>query len=395
MARGKVSPADAKAMAGKQVPQVSKVSKAKSSSQTSGGKAQTMDELLAKTGYQIHGFSQGQKVTGKVLEIGPKVLVLDIGAKSEGLVAEREFDLARHFILGLKVGDTVEAQVVVPEQKGQMLLSLRDTAENYAWKRLEELLAKGGEVEVKCEGLLKGGLGVGAFSLKGFIPTSHLGTALAKNPALAVGKTFKVKVIELDRVKNRIIFSERAVSEKDAILAQEKALEGIKAGERFRGRVVGLVSFGAFVQVEKDGVPLDGLVHLSELSWQKVSSPSEVVKVGDEVDVVVVGKDNLKTQERGRLALSIKQAQEDPWAKVEEKYRQDARVQGTVRRLGDFGAIVELEPGVEGLVHLSKIPAGISLKEGAGVECFIEKVEKKNRKISLGLVLKEKPVGYK
>lgn len=382
-------------MAGKKkvskVPQVSKVSKAKSPVARASKPASTMDELLARTGYQLRGFSQGQKVKGRVLEIGPKSLVLDIGAKSEGLVVEREFDLARHFILGLRVGDTVEAQVSVPEQRGQVLLSLRNTAEDYAWKALEDALVGGREVEAKCDGLARGGMDVTVFGLKAFVPTSHLGTALIKNPSLAIGRTLVTKVIEVDREKNRIVLSERAVSEKDAMLAQERALRKIKEGERLQGKVVGIVDFGAFVQIEKDGALLDGLVHLSELSWQKVTQPSEVVKVGDEVEVVVIGKGS----GQGRLAFSIKQAQEDPWRKVQEKYKQDARVGGTVRKLGDFGAIVELEPGVEGLVHLSKIPTGISLKDGARVECFIEKVDKKNRKISLGLVLKVKPVGYK
>lgn len=373
-------------MAGKK-----KVSKAKSPVARASKPAVTMDELLSRTGYQLRGFSQGQKVTGKILEIGPKSLILDIGAKSEGLVADREFDLARHFIAGLNIGDIVEARVYVAEQKGQVLLSLRDTAENYAWKELAESLADGREVKVKCDALARGGIDVTVFGLKAFIPTSHLGSALAKNPALVTGRTFAAKVIELDREKNRIILSERQVSEKEAILAQETALKKLKEGEKFQGKVVGIVNFGAFVQVEKDGALLDGLVHLSELSWQKVVQPSEVVKVGDEVEVVVIGKG----AKEGRLAFSIKQAQGDPWGKVQEKYKQDLRVRGTVRKLGDFGAIVELEPGVEGLVHLSKIPAGISLKVGAEADCFVEKVDKKNRKISLGLVLKEKPVGYK
>lgn len=377
-----------------EVEKVEKVAQDKSSSKARGTRGiptQTMDELLSKTGYQIRGFSQGQKVKGKVLEIAPKILILDIGAKSEGLVVEREFDLARHFISGLRVGDTVEAQVSVPEQRGQVLLSLRNTAEDYAWKALEDALVGGREVEAKCDSPTKGGIGVTVFGLKAFVPTSHLGTALVKNPSLAIGRTLVTKAIEVDRKKNRIVLSERAVSEKDVMLAQERALRKIKEGERLRGKVVGIVDFGAFVQIEKDGALLDGLVHLSELSWQKVAQPSEVVGVGDELEVVVIGKGS----GQGRLAFSIKQAQEDPWRKVQEKYKEDARVEGTVRRLGDFGAIVELEPGVEGLVRLSRIPAGISLKDGARVECFVEKVDKKNRKISLGLVLKAKPVGYK
>lgn len=356
--------------------------------------ARTMDELLSKTGYKIRSFARGERVLGKIIDIGPKSLILDIGAKSEGIIADREFEAARHLIKELNVGDEIEAQVLVPEQNGQVFLTLRETAEKHAWDILNKKLKEGEEVEARVEGLAKGGLAVSVFGLKGYIPGSHLGGRVSKNPGVLVGRNVKVKVLELDREKERVILSEKAVSEAELIAAQEKVLEKIKKGEVLPGKVVGIAGFGAFVQIDKEGVLVDGLVHLSELSWQKVSSPSEVVKAEEEVKVVVIGKE---TTGPGvpRLALSIKQAQEDPWEKVEEKYKKETRVSGNVVKLGDFGAIVEIEPGIEGLVHLSKIPAGISLKEGTPVECFVEKIDKKNRRISLGLVLKAKPVGYK
>lgn len=356
---------------------------------SSNAPAQTMEELLAKTGHQIHSFSRGEKVEGKVIEIGPKSLVLDIGAKSEGLIVDREFEAAKHLIKTLNPGDVVKAQVLVPEERGQILLSLRNTAEDYAWKLLEEAQKSSQEIEAKVESYSRGGLAVNVFGLNGFIPGSHFGSSLAKNPGSSVGRGLKVKVIELDKEKTRVVLSEKAVSESEALAAQEEVLKKIKNGEKFRGKVVGLAGFGAFVQIEKDKVPLDGLVHLSELSWQKVADPSEIVKVGDETEVTVIGK------EGGRLAFSIKKAQEDPWGDIQEKYKEDSRVHGTVSKVGDFGAIIELEPGIEGLLHISKVPADVSLKVGSQVECFVEKADKKARKISLGLALKAKPIGYK
>lgn len=387
-------------MAGKkkvsQVPQVSKVSKAKPLVVVTSKPAVSMDELLTKTGYQIKGFSRGDKVKGKVLDIGPKFIILDIGAKSEGVVTDREFEAVKHFVKNLALGDEIEVQILSPEEKGQIVLSIREAAEKYAWKILEDAVLASGEIDCRVESAAKGGLSVLVMGLNGYIPGSQLGSFLAKNPSSALDKTLKVKAIEVDREKNRIILSERAVSEAELLAVQEEIVKKIKEGEKFRGKVVGIVSFGAFVQIEKDKTALDGLVHLSELSWQKVFSPEEVVKAGDEVDVVVIGRDfSTGRGAGGRLSFSMKQAQEDPWKEIVKKYKEEDRVKGKVTKLGDFGAIIGLEPGVEGLVHLSKIPAGISLKEGSSVDCFIEKVDQKSRKISLGLALKAKPLGYK
>lgn len=375
-----------------------KVSKIKTSSasRVTFQSARTMDELLLRTGYQIKGFSRGDKVKGKVLDIGPKFIILDIGAKSEGVVTDREFEAVKHFVKNLSVGDEIEVQILSPEEKGQIVLSIREAAEKYAWKILEDAVLASKEIDCRVESVAKGGLSVLVMGLNGYIPGSQLGSFLTKNPSLSLDKTLKVKAIEVDREKNRIVLSEKAVSEAELLALQEEIVKKIKPGEKFRGKVVGIVSFGVFVQIEKDKVALDGLVHLSELSWQKVFSPEEVVKAGDEVDVVVIGRDSSTSRGAGgRLSFSMKQAQEDPWKEIVKKYKKEDRVKGKVTKLGDFGAIIELEPGVEGLVHLSKIPAGISLKEGSSVDCFIEKVDQKSRKISLGLALKAKPVGYK
>lgn len=349
-----------------------------------------MGQLLAKRGISRGGLKQGQKIEGTVVEVGPKLLVLDIGGKAEGLVLENEFEDAVDYIKSLKTGDKVAATVVTPENKsGQALLSLRDTAQDQAWEVLEESVRKNQEVSFRVLSLVKGGLSITTQGILGFVPSSQIGAELSKNLQNAVGKGLKGKVIELDRQKEKLVISEKAVSESEIIKKQQKILGQIKEGERFTGKVLSLVNFGAFVQIEKDGVLLDGLVHLSELSWQRVSDAGSVLAEGEEVEVVVIGK------EAGRLALSVKQAQKDPWVEVEEKYKPDIKVNGTVSRLGDVGAYVELEPGIEGLIRLTRIPSGIALVEGQKVECFIEDFDKKNRKVSLGLVLKSKPIGYK
>lgn len=353
-------------------------------------KVLTMEELLQKTGYKLRGLSSGQKVRGTVIQVTSKSLVLDIGAKSEGLVTEREFEAARDFIRTLSPGDSIQATVMVPEtETGQSLLSVRDAVFEAAQKELKKARKENGEVEVRVEAATKGGLNVSFMGLQGFIPSSHLGKNLSANLQKAVGRTAKAKVIEFVPEEDKLLFSEKAVSEAGLLRAQEGALKKIKEGEKYQGKVVGLTSFGAFVQINVNDTPLDGLVHLSELSWTKVDNPQEVVSEGDTVEVVVIGKGE------GRLALSMKQAEDDPWKGVAEKYKPDTEVTGKVTKLGDFGALVEIGPGIEGILHLSKIPAGIQVREGEKTECFIEEIDEKARRISLSLVLKAKPIGYK
>lgn len=349
-----------------------------------------MGQLLAGRQAKLQTLAPGQTVEGTVVKIGNKVLVLDVGAKSEGLVVDREFENASSFINTLKPGDKVAAMVVVPETvSGQPLLSVRISAEGAGWRKLEEALKKREEVEIRVEGLTRGGLSVSMDSIYGFVPTSQLGAQLAANPQTSVGKTLSVKVSEVNKKENRVVFSEKAVSEAELIAQQEEALQNIREGERFTGKIINLVNFGAFVQIIRDGIPLEGLVHLSEISWQKVSDPTKVLQEGQELEVVVLGR------ETGRLALSIKRTQEDPWEKQVEKLAQDQQVRGKVVKMGEVGAFIEVAAGVEGLLRFNKIPDGVSLKEGEETDVFIEEIDRKNKKISLRAVLKAKPVGYK
>ncbi len=349
-----------------------------------------MGELLERTGYQLHGLTIGQRLEGTVVEVSAKTLVLNIGAKSDGLVTGSEFEASSSFIKTLSIGDKIRVEVVTPEgELGQPSLSVRDAAADFAWSELKTSLEEGLPVEARLDAVVRGGLAVSIYGLSGFIPTSQQSSALTKSVASQVGKFIMAKAIEVDRAQGRIVLSEKEISEAGLLAEQKEALKKVKVGEKFTGRVSGIANFGVFVEVTKDGVKLNGLVHLSELSWQKVSDPTEVVSEGDKVEVLAIGK------EGARLALSIKRLQEDPWEGIVAKYSPDQVIPGNVTKLGDFGAFVELESGVEGIVRLGKIPPGVSLKEGQEVSCFIEEIDKKNRRISLSLVLKEKPVIYK
>lgn len=348
-----------------------------------------MGLLLAKQKLPVASLKTGQKVEGKVVSINSKSLVLDIGAKAEGVVAEREFDQAASFIKNLKVGDKVSATVLVPETySGQVILSVRASAEEKGWEVLEGLYKKHEPTEVYIEEALRGGIQVTACGVGTFIPASQLGTQLSKNIQSSQGKTFLAKIIDINKEEKRLILSEKAISDREIIEVQQRVAKTIKEGERFKGKVTGVVPFGAFVQIEKDGVLLEGLVHLSEISWERVADASSL-QVGQEVEVVVINNQS------DRLGLSIKKSKEDPWEKMLGDLSTDSKVKGKVTKVGDFGATIEIKPQVEGRIALNKIPDGVSLREGDLVDVFIEGIDKKRHSISLGLVLTSKPVGYK
>lgn len=352
----------------------------------------SMDDLLKQTKYQLRGWKRGDSVEGIVVEKTKGVLYLDIGGKSEGMVIDREMKAAKDFVKELEVGDKVEVIITQPENdKGQTLLSLKKAAGDYLWNQFEEKLKTGGVIRVVGREVNRGGLVVEAKGLQGFIPASQFGSQWANRIEELISRQIEVKPIEINREKNRLIFSEREVSEAALLQAQDGALKKIKVGDTFKGEITGAMPFGFFVKIKTNGVKLEGLVHISEISWQRVEEPKEFYKVGDKVKVKVLAKD--KTT--GKLNLSIKQLKSDPWEKIEKKYPADAKVKGKVVRLAPFGAFVDLEEGIEGLIHISKIPAEKSLKVGDKVDCYVESINQEGRRMSLGLVLKEKPVGYK
>jgi len=374
----------------------SSLSKRESSSLKTSKEPQTMEELLAQSSLPIKIFKVGDVVEGIVTEKTPKAIYLDIGGKTEGMVIDREMKAAADFIKQLKVGDKVLAVVTQPENdRGQTLLSLKKAALQKLWQEFEEKLKTGEIIKVRGLQVNKGGLLVEAKGLSGFIPASQFSSALAGKVEELIGKTLEVKVIEVEPTKNRLVFSEKAVSEASLLKEQAEALKKIKVGDILEAEITGVMPFGFFAKVnvgeKRKPVTLEGLVHISEISWEKVEDPAKFYRVGDRVKVKVLGVD----KKGGKLNLSIKQLFPDPWEGIEKKYPVDSKVKGTVVRLAPFGVFINLEPGIEGLIHISKIPAEKSFKVGEKVDCFVEFLDKENRRLSLGLVLKEKPVGYK
>ncbi|HUV46640.1 MAG TPA: S1 RNA-binding domain-containing protein [Candidatus Bathyarchaeia archaeon] len=353
---------------------------------------QTMEELFKATGYQPHGLKKGTQLEGTITDVSKRAVLVDIGAKTEGMVIGKSFEAAQDFIDQLKVGEKISVIVLSPENdKGQILLSLKQAASDYKWNHFEQYLKTGEAVEVRGLEVNRGGLIVRVLGVRGFVPASQLGRKYLGKPEELQNKLFKAKVIEVDREKNRLIFSEKQISEAEALAAKQEALKKVKIGQELSGKVSGIMPFGIFVQIEDKDLFLEGLVHISEISWERVEDLNRLFKVGQKIKVKVLEIDKVS----GRLNLSLKQLTEDPWQEIAKKYKPEKKVKAKVSRLVAFGAFVELEPGVEGLIHISKIPAEYNIKAGDKIDIYVETVDTAKRRMSLGLVLKEKPVGYK
>jgi len=350
----------------------------------------SMGELLKLSQFKVKGFSKGEKIKGKVLSKNPKSLILDIGGKSEGVVAENAFIEARDLIKALEIGDEVNATVLIPETKeGTVLLSLRHAANDAIWETLENHFKEKKEISVKGKSASKAGIMVEVEGLYGFIPASQIGKKYSDFEEL-VEKNFKAIIIDLNRRNNKIVLSEKEVSEASEIKLNKEALKKVKEGEIYDGKVITITNFGCFVKLDIDKkVDVEGLVHISEIAWEKVKKVTDVLKEGDKVKVKVIEVRD------GRLSLSIKHAQKDPWTDVSEKYSQEQKIKGKVTKVSDFGVFVQLEPGIEGLVHITKIPPATKFKVGDMVDCYIEEIDPKEKRISLGITLTSKPVGYK
>jgi len=353
--------------------------------------SQTMADLLSKKENKINILKKGDKVKAIITQISPKRVYFDIGAKTEGVIFGRELERVRDFIRTLRVGDQISPVVGNPEDsRGQILLNLYNQAQEVAWNFYEDKLKSEEVIEVTGRDQNAGGILVDApFSLAGFIPGSCLGVKWVDKEADLVGKKIKVKVIEVSRDKNRLVFSERAVSEEKEIAKELSILEEIKIGDVLGAKIHRVAPYGLFVKIKKDKVELEGLVHISEIAWEKVDDLTKRYHVGGEIQVKVLDKQN------DRLQLSVKQLSLDPWRDIVKKYPKDKELKGVVTKVTSYGWLVNLREGIEGLIHISKVPVGRKIKVGEKIDCFIDSVDPNNRRISLGLVLKKKPVEYK
>lgn len=354
----------------------------------------SMESLLAEEGLGLDFPRQGEIRKGIVASIGENEILVSIGTKSEGVIPARELEqIDAATRASFDVGQEIPVYVVNPEDpNGNVLLSYVRALEEQDWRLAETLLSSGEPHKSKIIGFNKGGLIVPLGHLRGFVPASQVsvlrridasGSTPEQRWGSMVGEPISVQVIEVDRERRRLILSERAALQETRETLKERLLEELSEGDVRSGRVTSLADFGAFVNIEG----ADGLVHLSEISWERIEHPKEVLKVGQEVKVKVIGVD----RERKRIGLSIRQLQEDPWLKKLQGIKEGQLVEGTITHLTKFGAFARLADDLEGLIHISELseqrvahPKEV-VHEGDRVTLRVIKIEPERRRIGLSL----------
>ncbi len=350
-----------------------------------------MAELMAKHTTSVKAFHRGDRVEGIITKLTSSQILVDIGGKSEAVVLEKEKKNLRQLLNTLKVGDKVTVGVLTPESDaGVPVVSLRYFMEDKTWDELDRAKKNQTPVEVTVKEITKGGIVVETKEgMSGFLPQSHVQFALQQQ--ITVGKTVSLQVLELERKDNRIIFSQKStISEAQMNEIAKKFTKGTK----IEAQIVNVTNFGLFATVPvdmKDVKEMDGLIHISEVSWDKVTDLSSMFLVGQKIEAVVIGVD----KDAGRLDLSIKQQTIDPFAAIAQKYPVDTKVKGTVIAVDDGNVTVDLGESVEAVIRKEKIPPTMSFKVGDSVNATVSEVDSRRRRLSLVPVLLEKPIGYR
>ncbi len=329
--------------------------------------------------------NEGQVVHGTVVRVDKDEVLVDIGYKSEGVIPTAELSIRRSVNPAdeVAVGEEIDALVLTKEDtEGRLILSKKRARFELAWKRIEAAAESGEPVNGKVIEVVKGGL-ILDLGVRGFLPASLVDIRRVQDLDEFLGQELRCKVIELNRSRNNVVLSRRAVLEDERKEMRQAILDRLNPGDVVEGQISNIVDFGAFVDL--DG--MDGLIHISELSWSHVNHPSEVLEIGQTVKVKVLDID----RERQRISLGLKQTQSDPWQQVLEQYKESDVVEGKVTKVVTFGAFVEILPGVEGLVHISELaqhhvenPREV-VSQGQDVKVLILEVDAERRRLSLSM----------
>ncbi|MGF7185017.1 4-hydroxy-3-methylbut-2-enyl diphosphate reductase [Desulfitispora alkaliphila] len=343
--------------------------------------AEKMNEMETN----LKELTRGDIITGKVVQVTENDVMVDVGGKSEGIIPKTEVSLKNvdDPSTEVAVGDEIQVYIIkVENEEGNPILSKKRADRKLAWDKVEQLFEEKSVVETEALSVVKGGILVD-LGIKGFLPASLVDRGYVDNLEQFVGQKLQVKIIEFDKENNKVVVSRKVLLDEEHEKAKEKTWEALEEGQVKKGTVQRITDFGAFVDL--GGV--DGLLHVSELSWGRVDHPKEVLSEGQELDVFVIKVD----QDKGKVSLGLKQLKDNPWNSVADKYKEGSVLTGKVMRLAPFGAFVELEPGVEGLVHISQISQehigtpDEALEVGQEVKVKVLGVDEKEQRISLSI----------
>ena len=326
---------------------------------------------------------EGEVLPGKIIKVGADYITVDIGFKSEGRISKNEF-LDENGEVSAEVGKTIDVFFEGTEDgEGLIVLSKEKADKLKIWEEIAEACDKGEVIEGRVLSRVKGGLCVD-IGVKAFLPGSQIDLTPVRDLENLMGKTFQFKIIKFNRTRGNIVLSRRVLLEKERESLREKTLQVLEEGGMMNGIVKNITDYGAFIDLGG----IDGLLHITDISWRRINHPSEMLKVGEEVEVRVLKYD----EEKGRVSLGMKQITDDPWAEADMKYPKNARVKGKVVSLTDYGAFIEIEEGVEGLIHVSEMswtkrvkhPSAV-MNIGDEVEAVVLEIDIENRRMSLGL----------
>ena len=337
----------------------------------------TMEEAMKQS---VMRFAAGEIVKGIIIEVRPKEVLVDIGYKSEGVITANEFE----DIKAVKVGDNIDVLIEKLEDKDGMVVLSKEKAEfKKNWDRILTICNEGGVVSGKVRAVVKGGLIVN-IGVEAFLPASQIDIMPPRNLNGFLGNTYDFKVVKINQERQNIVLSRRELIEQERNERRSKLLSEMTPGDIRKGTVKNITDFGAFIDLNG----LDGLLHITDMSWGRIGHPSEILKVGQEIDVVVLDIN----KEKERVSLGLKQKLQNPWESIEAKYQVGSKVKGRVVNLVPYGAFIELEPGVEGLVHVTELswtkriakPSDV-LKPDQEIEAVVLGINREEQKISLGV----------
>ncbi len=348
-----------------------------------------MAELMGKTQSTIVAPKKGDVLTGTITKLTSSEIIVDINAKTEAVVLEKDKDILRKILSSYKIGDKVQVQVLNPESDfGYPVVSMRRSIDNIVWEKLTSLQKSQEPVDVRIDQGTKGGFLVSTLDgISGFLPNSH--TSSIDNPQNLTGKKIKVVVLELNRNLHKIIFSQKQVV---GLADFQKLIKDIKTGQKIDSIVSNVTPFGVFLSIPLDNEKVvEGFVHISEVSWENVDNLANKFKIGDKIEGVVLGFD----KESRRINLSIKRLQKDPYEAKLQEFQVDRKLTGKVTKVSSSGILIDLGNTITGFIKKDKVPPNVKYKEGEEIEALVAGVDKKRHRVDLVPVLKAKPIGYR
>ena len=349
-----------------------------------------MEEFLNQEEASSKRIAHGDIIDGVVVRVDPDEVLVDVGSKSEGVISSRELGTRESGAPDLHSGDRIKVFVLQPENEdGNVVLSLRRARAESVWLKAQEQQASGEMMEAEVREQNKGGLIVNILGLRGFLPTSQVSRTYNANLQELVGQRIGVKILEVNRKRNRLIVSQKAAFDEDRARQRGELFEKLKVGDEIQGKVSGLTTYGAFVNLGA----ADGLIHISELSWDRVANVADVLTVGQEVQVKVIKLD----PDTSRISLSLRQLGQDPWDHIEKRFPPGAIVEGEVTKIKKYGAFLQIGDGIEGLLHISELAwehvehTEDVVQVGQKLRVRVLQADRSRRRISLSLKQAEEP----